>query len=287
MLVTDDINAVRAQRWANPTTTWGFVPTMGYLHAGHMALVARARAENDRVAVSIFVNPTQFAPTEDLSRYPRDLARDLAMLEQAGVDLVFTPTDAVMYPVGFQTYVNVEDVTRFLEGQARPTHFRGVATVVAKLFNIVQPQRAYFGQKDAQQTVVVRRLASDLNFNLRVVICPTVREADGLALSSRNVFLSPAERAAAPVLRQALLAVAAALDGGERRAEALRAQLRAQIGAESLAHIDYVSLAHPWTLAELETVGPEGALVSLAVFFGRTRLIDNLLWPDEAAGNPA
>lgn len=286
MLVTADIDAVRAQRWRDPTATWGFAPTMGYLHTGHLALVERARAENDQVAVSIYVNPTQFAPTEDLSRYPRDLARDLAMLETAGVDLVFTPTDAVMYPAGFQTYVAVEEITRFLEGQARPTHFRGVATVVAKLFNIVQPQRAYFGRKDAQQTVVVRRLTADLNFPVQVVVCPTVREADGLALSSRNVFLSPAERAAAPILRRALLDIGAALNGGERRADVLRARLRAQIGTESLARIDYVSLAHPLTLAELDTVGSAGALVSLAVFFGRTRLIDNLFWPDESNSNP-
>lgn len=282
MQVTGNIDEVQAVRWAEPGLAWGFVPTMGYLHAGHLALVARARAENARTAVSIYVNPTQFAPTEDLSRYPRDLARDLTLLEEAGVDLVFTPSDAVMYPPGFQTYVTVEGVTRPLEGAARPTHFRGVATVVAKLFHIVQPHRAYFGQKDAQQAVVIRQMAADLNFGLTVVVCPTVREADGLALSSRNVYLLPAERAAAPVLRRALLAAGAALAAGERQAEVLRAGLRTMISAESLARLEYVSVAHPLTLAELATVGEDGALVSLAAFFGRTRLIDNLLWPEPA-----
>ncbi|MEW5988044.1 MAG: pantoate--beta-alanine ligase [Chloroflexota bacterium] len=276
MLVTGDIAEVRAVRWANPALSWGVVPTMGYLHEGHLSLARRARAENDRVAVTIFVNPTQFAPTEDLAKYPRDLARDLALLEGEAVDLVFAPTDAVIYPPGFQTYVTVEEVARPLEGSSRPTHFRGVATVVAKLFNILQPTRAYFGQKDAQQTVVVRRMAADLNFNLEVIICPTVREADGLAMSSRNALLSPEDRAAAPVLYRALTTAQAACLAGQRDAHELRRIMREMIAAEPRGRLDYVSVADPLTLVELDEV-QNRALLSLAVFFGKTRLIDNVL----------
>ena len=186
------------------TGTFGLVPTMGFLHAGHLSLVKLARAECDHVGVSIFVNPTQFGPNEDLSAYPRDLARDLGLLEPLGVDLVWTPTPEEMYPDGFQTWVNVEQVTAPLEGKHRPGHFRGVTTVVAKLFNAFTPQRAYFGQKDAQQVVVIRRMVRDLNFPVEIVVGPIVREPDGLALSSRNVYLSPPERQAATVLHRAL-----------------------------------------------------------------------------------
>ncbi|MDZ7268677.1 MAG: pantoate--beta-alanine ligase [candidate division KSB1 bacterium] len=278
MIVTSEIARVRAVRWQEPHLRWGFVPTMGYLHEGHLALVRRARAENDKVAVSIFVNPLQFGPREDLSTYPRALQRDLEMLAAVPADLVFTPDEREMYPPGFQTVVTVQNVTRPLEGSSRPTHFQGVATVVAKLFNIVQPTRAYFGQKDAQQTVVVRRMVQDLDFNLEVIVCPTVREADGLAMSSRNAYLSPEERRAAPVLYRALTAAQQAWRAGERRAESLRQEMRAIIAQEKLAVVDYVSVADPVTLEELETIsGP--ALLSLAVFFGKTRLIDNVLLP--------
>lgn len=282
MIVTSDIAEVREIRWTDNGLTWGLVPTMGYLHQGHLALVERARAENERVAATIFVNPTQFAPSEDLSTYPRNLTQDLDSLEAAQVDLVFTPSETVMYPPGFQTVVSVDEVTKPLEGVSRPTHFRGVATVVAKLFNIMQPTRAYFGQKDAQQTVVIKRMAADLNFNLEVIICPTVREPDGVAMSSRNAYLSPRERAAAPVLYQALSAARSALEGGERDAEKLRQQIRDLISAESLVNLDYVSAADPLTLAELDIVS-DGVLFSLAAFLGKTRLIDNILVEDVLA----
>jgi pantoate--beta-alanine ligase len=276
MIVTEDIAEVRAVRWADGSLSWGLVPTMGYLHEGHLSLVRWARAENDRLAVTIFVNPTQFSPQEDFAAYPRDLERDLASLKQEGVDLVFTPSNEVIYPPDFQTYVIVEEVTRPLEGAARPTHFRGVATVVAKLFNIVQPTRAYFGQKDAQQTVVIQRMVTDLNFNLEIIVCPTVREADGLALSSRNAYLSTEQRSAATVLYRALSAAKTAFEAGERNGDVLRQLMQDTIAAEPLARLDYVSVAHPTTLAELQMVERK-ALFSLAVFFGRTRLIDNML----------
>ncbi|QWK09441.1 MAG: pantoate--beta-alanine ligase [Thermoflexus hugenholtzii] len=277
MRVVHTIAEARAVRRALPGT-WGFVPTMGYLHEGHLSLVRRARAENDRVAVSIFVNPTQFGPHEDYARYPRDLERDLRLLEPLGVDLVFVPSVEEMYPPGFQTWVIVEEVSRPLEGASRPGHFRGVATVVAKLFNILQPDRAYFGQKDAQQTVVIRRMVQDLNIPVEIVICPTVREPDGLAMSSRNTYLNPEERRAATVLFRALQAAKVRYEAGERDAERLREAMREVIRAEPLARIDYVSVAHPETLQELERVeGP--ALLSLAVYIGTTRLIDNLMLP--------
>lgn len=276
MKVTDDISQIRQIRWADPDASWGFVPTMGYLHEGHLSLVRRAKAENNFTAVSIYVNPTQFAPNEDLSSYPRDLAHDLALLEAEGVDLVFTPDDTVMYPPDFQTAVTVADVSRPLEGQSRPTHFSGVATVVAKLFNIVQPTRAYFGQKDAQQTVVLRQMVRDLNFNVAMVICPIVREADGLALSSRNKYLTPEQRQAALVLSRALRQAEAAYRQGERDGRILRQMMRAFIEAEPLARLDYVSAADPATLHELEEINDE-VLLSTAVFVGTTRLIDNIL----------
>lgn len=276
MISTTEINEVRRLRWANPAATWGLVPTMGYLHEGHLSLVRRAKAENEFTAVTIFVNPTQFAPSEDLSTYPRDLERDLAFLAAEEVDLVFMPAAETMYPPDFQTAVAVSELSKPLEGAARPTHFQGVTTVVAKLFNIMQPSRAYFGQKDAQQTVVLRQMVRDLNFNLEMVICPIVREADGLAMSSRNAYLTAAERQAAPVLHRSLTAVAAALQQGERDGNVLRQMMRDNIAAEKLARIDYVSAADPLTLQELDEV-TGSVLFSLAVFFGKTRLIDNLL----------
>jgi pantoate--beta-alanine ligase len=274
MQVITTVAAFRAARVG--LSSVGLVPTMGYLHDGHLSLVARARAECATVAVSIFVNPTQFGPNEDLSRYPRDLARDLELLEAAGVDLVFTPEAAEVYPPGFDTKILVGGVIDVLEGAARPGHFAGVATVVAKLFNIVQPTRAYFGQKDAQQSVVIRKLVRDLDVPVEVIVAPTVRESDGLALSSRNSYLTAAQRAAAPVIYRALSEGRRLFDAGERDAEVLRHAMRTVVEAEPNALIDYVSVADPMTLQELTTVQGE-ALASMAVRFGGTRLIDNLL----------
>ena len=225
MQVLTTIEEFRAAKAALPGS-WGLVPTMGFLHEGHLSLVKRARAENDHVAVSIFVNPTQFGPNEDLAAYPRDLDRDLRLLEALDVDLVFNPSPEVMYPPNYQTYVTVEDVTKYLEGASRPGHFRGVATVVAKLFNIVGAERAYFGQKDAQQTIVIKRMVQDLNMPIDIIICPTQREADGLALSSRNTYLDAEHRRAAPVLYRALYAAKEAFDRGERDGDRLRSIMR-------------------------------------------------------------
>jgi len=275
MQVVTTLTELRAARALLPEPV-GFVPTMGYLHEGHLSLVRRARAECASVVVSIFVNPTQFGPGEDLATYPRDLPRDLGLLEKEAVNLVWTPTPEGMYPPGFQTWVTVEEVARPLEGAQRPGHFRGVATVVAKLFNGVQPQRAYFGQKDAQQAVVIRQMVRDLDFPIEIIVCPTVREADGLAMSSRNSYLAPQERRAATVLYRALSAAQAAFEAGERDAERLRRMVAEIIAAEPLARLQYVSCAHPETLQELETIA-DTALLSLAAFVGRTRLIDNLV----------
>jgi len=247
---------------------------MGWLHDGHRALIAQARAADATTVVSIFVNPRQFNVESDFSRYPRNEARDLAICEAEGVDLVFTPGVEEIYPAGFDTTVSVGAIAQPLEGAARPGHFDGVATVVAILFGLVGAERAYFGQKDAQQVMVIRQMARDLAIPTTVIACPTVREPDGLAMSSRNVHLSPDERAAAPVLRQALLAARAEWEAGERHADALRATLRALIEAEPLAAIDYVSCADGATLQELARVD-DTALLSVAVRFGTTRLIDN------------
>lgn len=276
----DVIKTIAAFRTARAYAgTLGLVPTMGYLHAGHLSLVRQARAECDCVAASIFVNPTQFAPHEDFASYPRDLERDLSLLQAEGVHLVFVPGSAEIYPPDFNTFVHVQGVTEMLEGAARPGFFQGVATVVCKLFNIVQPNRAYFGQKDAQQAVVIRKMVADLNMPVEVVVCPIVREADGLAMSSRNAYLSPAERAAAPVLHRALTAASQRYQAGERSAEALRQRMRQVLAAEPLAHPDYVSVADPLTLHELERISEAGALLSLAVHIGPARLIDNLRLP--------
>lgn len=254
----------------------GFVPTMGYLHQGHVSLAERARRECASVVASIFVNPTQFAPTEDLASYPRNLERDQLLLHAAGVDLVWVPTVEEMYPSGFQTWVNVESLTKPLEGKMRPTHFQGVTTVVAKLFNAVQPDRAYFGQKDAQQAAVIKQMVRDLNYPIEVVVCPIVREPDGLALSSRNTYLSPEQRNAATILYRALKTAQQDYFQGERDAGKLRHRVEEMIAAEPLASLQYVSLADPDTLQELDSVR-EKALLSLAVHFGKTRLIDNLI----------
>ena len=254
----------------------GFVPTMGYLHEGHLRLVRQARAENPSVVVSIFVNPTQFGPREDFSRYPRDPERDLTLLEKEGVDVVFIPSAAEMYPPQFDSRVEVGKIAERLEGASRPGHFKGVATVVAKLFNIVQPTRAYFGQKDAQQAIVIKKMAADLNMNLEIVTVPTVREPDGLAMSSRNIYLNPEERQAAAVLYQALTLVQQLYSHGETDAQCLRQEITSLIQKEPLANIDYVSVADAETLDELDTASPP-ALVSLAVKIGKTRLIDNIV----------
>lgn len=258
--------------------TLGFAPTMGFLHEGHMSLVRAAKAANEAVAASLFVNPTQFGPNEDFNRYPRARERDLAMLEAESCDLVFAPEVEVMYPTGFDTRIEIGGVTEGLEGAVRPGHFAGVATVVAKLFNIVQPTRAYFGQKDAQQVAVIKKLVADLDMPVEVVVRPTVREADGLALSSRNAYLSPAERQDALALWRALSAADTLYEAGERSAAALRAAMAAPIAAIRAAP-DYLSVADPLTLKEVETVGENGALLSLAVRIGATRLIDNIAIP--------
>lgn len=252
----------------------GFVPTMGYLHDGHLALARLARVANRSVVGSIFVNPLQFGPREDFAAYPRDPERDLRLLEETGVDLVFVPDGAAIYPAGFSSTVAVGPIGERLEGASRPGHFGGVATVVAILFNLVQPTRAYFGQKDAQQCVVVKKLVRDLAFPIEIVVGPTVREPDGVALSSRNVYLSSTERIAARALSASLREVRQSYDGGERDAVVLRGIVRAMIGAESLAELDYVSVADAVTLDELTSVD-RPAVVSLAVRIGRTRLIDN------------
>jgi pantoate--beta-alanine ligase len=254
----------------------GFVPTMGFLHAGHISLVQAARAECASVTVSIFVNPAQFGPNEDLAKYPRDLPRDLVLLEAAGVDLVWTPSVEDLYPPGFQTWVQVEGLTRRLEGEVRPGHFRGVTTVVAKLFNAVNPHKAYFGQKDAQQVAVVRRMTKDLDFPIEIVVCPTLREVDGLAMSSRNTYLNPEERQAATVLYRALSAAKLTYDSGERGAEKLRLLVRNTVASEPLAKLQYISCADYDTLEELEKVHGK-ALLSMAVLMGKTRLIDNFV----------
>ncbi|NQT31663.1 MAG: pantoate--beta-alanine ligase [Deltaproteobacteria bacterium] len=254
----------------------GFVPTMGYLHEGHLVLVRQARAENASVAVSIFVNPTQFGPKEDFRQYPRDPRRDLALLEGEGVDLVFMPPVEEIYPPGFNAWVEVGGLGERLEGASRPGHFRGVATVVARLFELVRPDRAYFGQKDAQQLLVIRKMVADLDMSLEVVAVPTVREPDGLAMSSRNTYLNPEERKQAAVLYQALTLAQKLYGEGERNAAAIRRRMTALILKQPLADIDYISIADAETLDELDEVKPP-ALVSMAVRIGKTRLIDNVV----------
>ena len=262
------------QALADAPRPLGLVPTMGWLHEGHRALMRRARRDSATVVVSIFVNPRQFGDPSDLAQYPRDEPRDLAICREEGVDVVFAPSVDEVYPPGFDTTVSVGSIALPLEGAARPGHFDGVATVVAILFDLVGAEHAYFGQKDAQQVMVIRQMARDLAIPTQVIACPTVREPDGLALSSRNVHLSPDERAAAPVLRRALLAGRDLWAGGERSGDAIRAAMAAVLAEEPLANPEYVSVADGLTLAELETI-ERPALLSLAVRFGTTRLIDN------------
>lgn len=265
------------RHWRNAISgSVGFVPTMGYLHEGHLELVRRSVRENLCTVASIFVNPAQFGPNEDYERYPRDEVRDLQLLREAGVSAVYLPSAGEVYPDGYQTYVEVEQVTQRLEGASRPGHFRGVATVVLKLLNTVQPQRAYFGRKDAQQLRVVQRMVRDLDLNCEIVPCDIVREADGLAMSSRNVYLTPEQRAAAPVIRRALLRARDAYLAGERDPNALRTLVQRELAAEPLGHVEYISLADDITLEELESAIRGPALLSTVVRFGPTRLLDNL-----------
>jgi pantoate--beta-alanine ligase len=275
MRTTDDLSELRAIR-ASMDGIFGLVPTMGALHAGHKSLVQRARSECEHVGASIFVNPSQFSAGEDFGNYPRTLQKDLDLFESLGVDIVFVPTADSMYPPGYQTWIDVESVAAPLEGKCRPGHFRGVATIVAKLFNSFTPDRAYFGQKDAQQAAVLKRMVRDLNFPVDVIVCPTVREPDGLALSSRNVYLNAEERQAAIVLYRALSAAKNEYDRGERNADVLRAIMRSVLGSEPLASEQYVSAADPETLCELQEID-KGVLFSLAIRIGKTRLIDNML----------
>jgi len=283
-----------AKKWRRAGVRIGFVPTMGYLHTGHLSLVKRARqtvGKNGKVVVSIYVNPTQFAPTEDLSKYPRDLKRDLKLCRDAGVDVVFTPSDKEMYPqvgssrcddrtaqravpTSFSTYIVEENLSQGMEGASRPTHFRGVTTVVAKLFNIVLPDVAVFGQKDFQQAAVIKRMVADLNFPLKIVVVPTLRERDGLAMSSRNKFLDAEQRAQAVILFHALRAAKASVKSKSISAARLKKDLQQFITAAPLARLDYVEFFDPETLEPVKHVKP-GTQMALAVFFGKTRLIDN------------
>ena len=272
------LNDLRDARAVLPEPV-GFVPTMGYLHEGHLSLVKHACSVSASVVVSIFVNPTQFSPTDDLNAYPRDLKRDAALLSEAGANLLWIPTPEIMYPPGFQTWVEVENLTKPLEGEKRPGHFRGVTTVVTKLLNAVQPQKAFFGQKDAQQVAVIRQMVRDLNMPIEIVTRPTVRERDGLAMSSRNTYLNPEERKAALVLSRSLAAAQSAYEKGENNVKILLSLTVKIINAEPLARLEYISCADYDTLEELEVIDGK-ALLSMAVYVGNTRLIDNLVLGD-------
>ncbi len=275
MKVVSTLDELRSAKSDLPSPL-GLVPTMGFLHEGHLSLVKKAKVECQSVGVSIFVNPTQFGEGEDLEAYPRDLPRDLRLLEEEGVDLVWVPTIEDVYPTDSQTWVVVEELTKQLEGGQRPGHFRGVTTVVAKLFNAFQPDRAYFGQKDAQQALVIRRMVKDLLLPIEIVVCPIVREEDGLAMSSRNAYLNPEQRRAAIVLHHALGDAAERFQNGERDAEVLRGSMLAVIQDEPLARAQYVSVADPDTLEEAQGK-IQRALLSMAVYLGETRLIDNVM----------
>ncbi len=280
MELLKDVKSVRDFLGGFKGASVGFVPTMGFLHEGHLSLIRKAASENDLAIVSIFVNPTQFGPAEDLDAYPRDLERDLRLCEQAGVAGVFAPSPEEMYGrEGTLTWINVEKITEGLCGASRPVHFRGVCTVVAKLINIVSPDRAYFGMKDYQQYRVISRMAADLNMRTEIIPCPLIREADGLAMSSRNKYLSAAEREDALSLNTALRRVKEMLDAGERDCAALIQAVRDIIGKKSGTRVDYIETVHPETLEKIESVDREtGVLTALAVYVGKTRLIDNLLW---------
>lgn len=278
MQIEKTVAGVKAQvrAWKKEGLSVGLVPTMGYLHEGHKSLIDRAVEENDRVVVSIFVNPIQFGPTEDLESYPRDLKADSLLCEKAGAALIFAPEPSEMYAEDFTTFVDMSGVTAELCGKSRPIHFRGVCTVVNKLFNIAMPDRAYFGQKDAQQLAVIRRMVRDLNMNLEIIGCPIIREADGLAKSSRNTYLSAEERQAALVLSRAVKAGQAMVQAGEKDGEKVLAEMRRIISEEPLAHIDYVEMVK-WDTIEIHHRVDCPVLVAIAVFIGKTRLIDNFI----------
>ena len=278
MLIYGQIKQVReaVKEWKREGKSVGFVPTMGYLHEGHKSLIDAARRENDKVVVSIFVNPMQFGPTEDLDSYPRDLNRDAKLCEDAGVDIIFHPEADEMYADGFCSYVDMNGLTTELCGKTRPIHFRGVQTVVLKLFHIVTPDRAYFGQKDAQQLAVIRRMVRDLNFDIEIVGCPIVREADGLAMSSRNTYLNEEERKAALVLSQAVRLGEELVEAGEKNAAVIKEKMIAHIEAEPLAKIDYVEIVDAQSLEPVSEIQGE-ILAAMAVYIGKTRLIDNFI----------
>ncbi|MBO5152844.1 MAG: pantoate--beta-alanine ligase [Eubacterium sp.] len=278
MQIATTINEVRTQvkAWKKEGCSVGFVPTMGYLHEGHGSLISRARAENDKVVVSIFVNPMQFGPGEDLESYPRDLDKDSAYCESLGADLIFHPEPEEMYTDGFCSYVDMSVLTEELCGLSRPVHFRGVCTVVNKLFNIVQPDRAYFGQKDAQQLAIIKRMVQDLNMDLEIIGCPIVREEDGLAKSSRNTYLSAEERQAALVLSKAVKLGQELVAGGETDAKKIVSEMSALIEKEPVARIDYVKAVDGLTMQQIDIV-KKPMLVALAVYIGKTRLIDNFI----------
>ncbi|MFC1846171.1 pantoate--beta-alanine ligase [Chloroflexota bacterium] len=275
MEIANTIARMRALR-QDITGTVGFVPTMGYLHQGHLSLVREAKAGNSVAVVSIFVNPSQFGPSEDFDSYPRDIERDLDLLKKENTDIVFIPDSKEIYTRDFNSWVEVAGLTELLEGERRPGHFRGVTTIVAKLFNIVEPTRSYFGQKDAQQAIVIKKMVSDLNMNLEIIVSPTIREHDGLAMSSRNIYLDPEERKAATVLFQSLNLALNMWESGQQDSEKVRLEMIALISKEPLACIDYISIADVGTLKEIIEINDK-ALVSLAVRIGKTRLIDNLV----------
>lgn len=279
MIIENTVQGVKEQvkRWRKEGLSVGFVPTMGYLHEGHQSLIRHAVSENDKVVVSVFVNPIQFGPAEDLESYPRDFEADCRLCESTGAALVFHPEVSEMYAKDFSTFVDMENVTAELCGKSRPTHFRGVCTVVNKLFNIVTPDRAYFGQKDAQQLAVIRHMVRDLDMNVTIVGCPIIREEDGLAKSSRNTYLSPEERKAALVLSRAVFAGKRMIEGGERDGDAVLAHMREVIEAEPLARIDYVEMVK-WDSIEIHHRVDCPVLVALAVYIGKTRLIDNFIF---------
>lgn len=279
MKIVETIAEVRKEvkEWRKQGLSVGLVPTMGFLHEGHQSLIERASRENDRVVVSDFVNPVQFGPGEDLASYPRDLARDAAVCEAAGADLIFHPSPEEMYFPDFSTYVNMESLSEELCGKTRPTHFRGVCTVVSKLFHITAPDRAYFGQKDAQQLAIIKRMVRDLNFDIEIVGCPIVREADGLAKSSRNTYLSPEERQAALVLSQAVALGQSMADQGEKDAEKIVSAMKELIAKEPMARIDYVQAVDGVSMSPVQEMKAP-VLVAMAVYIGKTRLIDNFIY---------
>lgn len=282
MLIESNIQAVRQQvsEWKKAGLSVGLVPTMGYLHEGHKSLIDRAVAENDKVVVSDFVNPIQFGVNEDLSTYPRDIEADKKLCEAAGADLIFHPAPEEMYAPDFSTFVETEGVSAGLCGKTRPTHFRGVCTVVSKLFHIVMPDKAYFGEKDAQQLAVIRRMVRDLNMDIEIVGCPIVRESDGLAKSSRNTYLSEEERKAALVLSKAVFAGKEMMEQGERDSEKILSHMKSIISAEPLAKIDYVEMVDADSIESIEKAKGR-VLTAMAVYIGTTRLIDNFIYDCE------